>query len=342
MENNNLYRMEKNLYKLLIKLINSKDIYEFTNILELYQTINIEINKDNLKKINENNKILHQLLKNNKFYKKSLNLIKNSYCTSNNYIESNEEIINNLTYPYLEGISKFKEEIGIKKPLKTLTELEIVNILYTYYKNINQTSLDIFLRVINNILIKPASKDEALSIYCYNILEDKIILLKDQKEYTTLDLLKIVHEIEHLKFYKIKDKNKTEKERYEKYLFNPYIEINTYIEEKRFLEYLTKNNILKSDAKILLLKHYESLAYYIISIKKDITHKTDNLEFLYNMYISDLILELSNYDYNKALEESYEIIDKSKNNKIFKKEINSYKKYIGNILTNQYGKITGL
>ena len=60
------------------------------------------------------------------------------------------------------------------------------------------------------------------------------------------------------------------------------------------------------------------------------------------MYISDLILELSNYDYNKALEESYEIIDKSKNNKIFKKEINSYKKYIGNILTNQYGKITGL
>lgn len=313
-----LLEIKKDLQTIFDILTESNDLYLNINLIRTYSTFNKLLSSNNNLYADNNQKLLN-LIQERKVLKEAKDkVIKSHRQTTRNltlYKTQYLKILDN----YIKSLFQFSSETKIlTSKSTTISEKELLTILYLYYSKEDPKSLDLFKFIIvkGNILLYKEDDTSGYALYGNGIVTDKIALNKEQEiGYTLNDALAIVHEIEHIKFLSTTGQNSTEKEKYKNNSYNIYNELNTNIIEKRFIQFLINNNILEDQAKILLIQQYNQIcitSYKVIEGKVDYEYR---IPALYSSYTADILLDNTNYDYDLALNTSYRLISSNQKSK---------------------------
>ncbi|MBR4618930.1 MAG: hypothetical protein IKO49_06465 [Bacilli bacterium] len=154
------------------------------------------------------------------------------------------------------------------RPYTKISEYDMYRILSLYYIDNDYDSLELFNNRIkqNKVLEIPENDNitgEALSSKLFDTTYITATKTADFEQMIT-----ILHENSHAKYFDLIEKNKSHKE-YNQFIYqNNFIEVYPEIEEQKFIKFLIDNNLMIEDIKVYLLRKLATLYNGVYKIVK--------------------------------------------------------------------------
>lgn len=330
--------LDRDVYK---KLQKTNNVYEAINLyIQYYQTAYI-LRKNDIYTYQKRLLNLEQLSNKNRYISEGKNIHLEKINDTEQYLLSHKDKIYTLIDYYMSALSQFSDKFNQKNCNKKLSNKQAFELLKQYYINCDKEGLNILNFMVENATILFCKDFEfaGLALWDPNIYNNFIIIDKDKKRFFTIhEIVVIVHEIEHVKWYINNCNNITEKERFKRTHFNGFKELNSITAEKSFIDYLIKNTDFKEEAKKYLIKLYKDMYQnaYHLNKNPNLYENYPILIDIYASYLSDLILENTNYDYDKTLNQSYNLMNLGS---FANFDISTSKEKMTKVLKRQYEKI---
>ena len=344
-----LYNQINESNKLLKIQTNNSKIFTLTNYIgNLYKAIyDIDGKIDNF-----NKRKIYGNKKNQKRFIKKLDIYNNKLL--DNFI-INKEFHSSYIGEILTGVEKEISTIDeICEVDDEIDEIKFIEILHDFMKEINQEIILDKLLKTKSIYSPKSNGSSNLGYTSYNPETKKVDLFIRNFNYDLRHLHTLIHELGHCYDFNMLDKNCEKYNNY--YYISIYNEVISRLFERLFLNYLIKNNIMKTAAKYQLyefeiINHNFLLQSYLITLlddielkkRKDLIVSTNSLKKELKKYIEDeesiisIINDKIDLDIGQTLSYTYGdilsllLFESIKNNKIDGKNMEEFMKYRTNI-----------